>query len=56
MVYLDCCPGTLTAVAVGISNAVKGRGIATETVIAKQALCVVQTTVGQTSRLEQTVV
>ena len=56
MVYLDCCPGTLTAVAVGISNAVKGRGIATETVIAKQAFFVVKTTVGQTSRLEQTVV
>ena len=56
MVYLDCCPGTLTAVAVGISNAVKGREIATETVIANQAFFVVKTTVGQTSRLQQTVV
>ena len=51
MVFL---PVRLTAVAVEISNAVKGKEIATETVIANQASCVVKTTVGQTSRLQQT--
>ena len=53
MVFL---PVRLTAVAVEISNAVKGREIATETVIANQALCVVKTTAGQTSHPQLTVV
>ena len=53
---MACLPLKLTAVAVEISNAVKGKEIATETVIASRALCVVQTTVGQTFHLQQTAV